>query len=83
MALWCSIRELAISALLGLKEVRWGSGSGRTQEPTLPSLAALPRRSETPAELRGPILSLYLEDVVSPELGVLVDSMGHTQRQDV
>lgn len=85
MAHWRSTGELAISSLLGLKEVRWGSGLGRTQEPNTerPSLAALPRRFETPAELRGPIFSLYHGDVVSPEVGVLADSIGYTQKYDV
>lgn len=76
MALWCPIRELAISVPLGLKEVRRESRSGKTQEPALPGLAALPRRSEIPAELRGARLSLYLEDVVPPVLGALVTAWG-------
>ena len=60
----------------------WGSSYGWIQEPNTerPSLAALPRRLETPAEPRGSILSLYLGHTVSPELGVLGDGIGHTQR---
>lgn len=45
-----------------------------------PCLAAPPRSPKTPAEPRGPTLSLYLGDVVFVEMGVVGESLGHAQR---
>jgi hypothetical protein len=63
-----------------------GVGSGMSQEPNTerPSLAAACRGPATLGEWKGLTLSLSLGDVVSLEMGVLGDSVGHfAQRHDV